>query len=534
MRQRILTAAVSVFASALMVAGCSTTTSGTAFKAGEAPQDGGPAAEESGPGPAPDPRDAQAVDEALRQLDPCLLFDMDVAEKRIGEPGTTATPRGPHACMLTPAGEYEPGGEPLNVQVGAPVDHMTRYTGKPVDIGGVTGYELRDYGESRNHCILTIPVSFSRGIEFDYSFADSDTCPIVAEYATAAVKKLQDPDTLKLDQQSRPFSQWDGCTFLRTLLGDESEQYRFAPNRGYDPFASCETFPSDPSDYSQTPVLSVRYNTVGDSPLGDPTDIAGKTVFVYQQSSGCKATWAQTDSQTGNEHLKDLEFELEAGDCDAASSLAEKAIGLVDQAPPPNDNVQRPLLYGPDERDTGEKGACEHFGAPNNREECAPYEDDVTVPQGKQAIIDASGEDNRVQCAVFRDAIREIYGEEFEPLTFGAHCIFVEETHSVAVTVNVSPAYPAGDYGTDESLYTGRQETEFGGKQAVSFYDSGKTSYDIYLSPDNDVSAHGHVHIGVELLPERGVLAGERKSDPEMLAKADEVMTKVVEQYFAS
>lgn len=194
---------------------------------------------------------------------------------------------------------------------------------------------------------------------------------------------------------------------------------------------------------------------------------------------------------------------------------------------------QRPLVYGPDENDTGAVGACVDFGVTGGLEDCEPYHD-VPVPTKPEEIMAAPRVNRNVQCAVFNDAIEAAFGKGFAPITWGAHCYFVDPTHVVAIRVNVDPANPPSDYGHGR-LYSDRAETTIAGLAAVTFWDERRSEFDIYVSPNNNVGQPGNLHISLDARGGRGKLAADLDAtlSAEQVDQATQVMSQVVTRYFS-
>jgi hypothetical protein len=77
------------------------------------------------------------------------------------------------------------------------------------------------------------------------------------------------------------------------------------------------------------------------------------------------------------------------------------------------------------------------------------------------------------------------------------------------VTVNIDGADTPGNYGIGGPYFADRRVTQIGGKQAVTFWDTKKSQYDVYLSPYNDINRAGNLHIQVEARPPRGNLSSD-------------------------
>jgi hypothetical protein len=517
----------------LVLTSCTTAIDGTPVPAGIS---GEQPAGEPPKTPRPPDRDAQAVTVALRQLDACAVLDLDAA-KAAGNPKAALLPMGPHACMLTPTPTYTPATHGVEVTVGDGANQLFRDLGAPVTLRGAKAYEYRDYSTSKR-CELLVPVSFTRAVTFAYdSYDDIDTCRVLRSVAEASVAKLQNPDAITVDPARRPGAAWDGCFLLAQALGDEASNYSYKPGGVRDPFSGCETTKKTDNnakpDFAQTPVLELAYDQVP-APPKQSRQIGGKVAEVSNYSNSCALSWNQADSQTGNQWFAALVVKLTAATCDTAAQLAEKAMQLFGQAPSDTSAApQRPLLYKPDENDNPGPGACADFGPLGAGPDCEPYHD-VSVPHGTDTIMAAANGNRHIQCAVFTDAVKSLFGPSFNALTWGEHCFFVEPTHTLQITVNVNPDDPPSDYGTKADLWTDRQETELGGKPAVTFWDTHKKDFDIYLSPYNDLARNGNLHIQISARQGRG--DGARKDiklDPAKAETAKQVITQVTQKYFA-
>ncbi|WP_020669035.1 hypothetical protein [Amycolatopsis nigrescens] len=522
----VLAAVVAV----LGTAGCATAISGTAQPAGAG------SGEQSAIPKLPD-RDMQAVTVALRKLDACQLLDLGVAQRR-GVAEANTVPTGPHSCLLSPDPEYSPATDGIEIEVGTHTEQFDRYRGEIATVGGMKAYQYQDDSESHHGCRLVLPVSFTRGITLSYdAYDDVDACPVLKEYAEGTVAKLQNPDALTVDNTKRPFSAWDGCFFMAQLLGPEAEKHTYEPEGTKDEFSGCRAQPKrvegQPPSAQQSPELEAHYDKWDPSSSDVARDVAGKPGIVNDYRSNCKLSWNHGDSGAGNEWFGSLVFELTAANCDIAAQLAEKVVATAGQAPSDADaKPQRPLLYKADENDSGALGACVDFGATGGQSDCEPFKEGTPVPKGTDELLAASDENRHVQCAVFKDTVLAVYGPSFQPITWGAHCFFVEPTHTMLLTVNVDGENAPGEYGNRPDLYVERQVVQVAGKQTVSFYDTGKKAYDLYVSPYNDLNRRGNVHIQAETLTGRGVERIEPQPDPAKLKLADQVITQVVQKYF--
>jgi hypothetical protein len=517
---------------AVVLASCTTTIDGTPVPAqGSGAQPAGEPPKQ----PRPPDRDAQAVTVALRQLDPCAIFDLDAA-KAAGNPNAALLPMGPHACMLSPTANYNPATHGVEVKVGDGANQLFRDLGAPVTISGAKAYEYRDDAISKR-CELLVPVSFTRAVTFEYdSYDDVDTCQVLRPVVEAAVAKLANPDALTVDPAKRPGAAWDGCFLLAEALGQDAQNYTYQPGGVRDPFSGCETSKKTDQnakpDFSTTPELEVAYDQAPAAPT-ESRQIGGKVAEVRGYPNSCALIWNQADSQTGNQWFAALVVKLTAATCDTAAQLAEQVVHLFDQAPsdasaPP----QRPLLYQPQDNDNPGPGACADFGALGAGPDCEPYHE-VVVPHGTDQIMQAAAANRNITCAVFLDAIKTHFGPSFNALTWGAHCFFVEPTHALQITVNVNPDDPPSDYGNDPDLWTDRQETQIGGKPAIIFWDVNRKDFDIYSSPYNDLTRNGNLHIQVSAHQGRGAPNDDAKLDPAKADTAKQAIADVLQKYFA-
>lgn len=533
MRRSLLGRCLAGLLVSLITTACTTAIDGTPVPArmsGQQPAGEPPKA------PRPADRDAQAVSVALRQLDACRIFDLDAA-KAAGNPTASLLPTGPHSCMLTPTANYTPTTHGVEVKVGDGANQLFRDIGAHVTIQGAKAYEYRDYSASKR-CELLVPVSFTRAITFEYdTFDDTDTCRVLRPVAEAAVAKLQQPDTLTIDPAKRPGAAWDGCYLLAQALADQAPHYTYQPTGVRDPFSGCDTSkkPDKDStpDLSSTPKLEVAYDQTPTNPE-QTRQIGGKAAEVRTYTNSCALIWNQADSGTGNQWFAALVVKLTAATCDTAAQLAEKAVTLYDQAPDDAAATpQRPLLYRPEDNDNPGPGACADFGALGAGPDCEPYHE-VSVPNGIDTIMQAAATNRNVQCAVFHDAVTTLFGSSFNALTWGEHCFFVEPTHTLELRVNVDNQNPPGDYGTNTSLWTDRQETTIAGKPAITFWDTHKKDFDIYLSPYNDLSRNGNLHIHIEAKQGRGEGAHKNITlDPTKVETAKQVIEQVTQKHFS-
>lgn len=475
--------------------------------------------------PGPPDRDRDAVVAALRTLDACALLDLDYAKSH-RNPTAVTIPTGPHSCSLVADAHWTPGHRGLSLAVGAGNDIDRRFSEKPIALGGAKAYEIDQGDDSHPECVLDLPVSYTLSIKLK---ADSSSaCQLVENYGAAAVAKLAAPDALGVDTAKRPFSAWDGCAFLATLYGADLDGYRLTPNsRSTDPFSGCESV----GEQRKTgPSLGVIYDKWAPERNDQLIRIAGKDAVVRGGAGKCTVLWNQGASSSPNEWFSSVLFELADSDCVAAERHAAQAVQLAERAPEgAAARPQRPLLYGPDDNDTGRIDACvDLFNSP-----CAPYQDGVTVPPTFEAAAADSRADQAVQCEAFSDAVKGAYGPSLSPVIWGAHCMFVEPTHALLVYVDIDGKNAPADYGTDPGLWTDRRVKPIDGKQSVTFWDTRGAEYDVYFSPYGDIERPGNLHIHLEANHPRGVRDTSTATLEKVKAElAERVITLVDRKYF--
>src|SRR5262249_52388990 len=157
------------------------------------------------------------------------------------------------------------------------------------------------------------------------------------------------------------------------------------------------------------------------------------------------------------------------------------------------------LLYSPGDNDTGKVGACVDL----SNSGCLPYGGGVTVPQSFETAAEASRANPAVQCEAFQKLVKIAYGPSLAPVTWGAHCMFVEPSHTLLGYVDIDGQNSPGEYGTGPGNWIDRQVKEIAGKQAVTFWTADHTEYDVYYSPYNDVTRKGNLHIHLQAGPPR-------------------------------
>ncbi|MCU1679862.1 MAG: hypothetical protein JWQ81_601 [Amycolatopsis sp.] len=519
------TGLIALIIGVLALSGCTTTISGSASLPGQR-------ADHPKAQLWPD-RDEPAVTAALRGLDACKLLGGYLQ----AHAGSAAIPNGPHSCLLSPKADWSPLDPSMTLAVGVKLDHVDRLMQKPVTVDGVKAY-LQDASEDdRSSCTINIPTSFRLGVSLsDRVDGQADTCGTVQDVAKSIIAGLRAPDQNALDTSKRPFSAWDGCTFIRGLLG-KGRPFDFAPDGLTDPLSGCHaTLSRAQGEYPTSNGVSFSAAYEKWEPIygGKDAQLGGKQASISTSSLGCQVKWDQGSSGTGNEWLGDLVFELESDNgCDVVQAAVQKAVTLATQAPPVDTTKpSRPLFYTEAEHDDAFTGPCVNFSGATG-EDCQPYQN-VPIPQTLDERMKQPQTDTNVLCAMFNAQVKAAFGPTLEPLTYNQNCYYVQASAGLSLEVEVNSRAAPYLFGRGADLYTGYQVTTIGGKQAVTFSNTEKSDYDIYLSPYNDIHKPGYVHLQVQTSEPRGVLRS--KIDPLDATKAtlaDQVMAKAVEAYFS-
>ena len=496
--------------------------------------------------PRPADRKPQAVAAALRQIDPCRVFDLSVAARR--HKHVTTEPSGPHACELTP--------QDLSTGISFQVvsnDQAERYSEAPLVLAGTRAYRTEDTSHG-HQCQVDVPVSHVLALRFVYRVDDvhGDACGPLQEYVTGSITKLRDPAAVRWTT-SPPIGGWDGCSLLASVLGGAARSYNYSAMGIRDPFSGCSATPrhdlgepghGDPGGAAPTSppsdrvALTIEYNVAPS--IGDETrTIAGTTVQIDHESDPrCAVAWSAGPSTGRAAHSlyshTVVTVLTDGGGCDAAVGLAPRIMTTL-QTKPPAARPQQPLLYAPTDNDAGSVGDCVDLGVTGGQTSCEPYRP-TQLPRDAAAILTSGNSDPNVGCSVSADAVRQAFGAEFKPVTWGQHCFWVDRTHLVQLLVDVDASNRPSEFGHGSDLWVDRTESTIAGKPVVTFWDATRDEYDIYLSPTGSLSDQGIVHIEVQARGGRGhtVSWGHLHVDPTYVAKAGQVMSSVVTTFFTT
>lgn len=485
--------------------------------------------------PHNEPRDTNAVLQALREIDPCELLDVDQARDEASEDAATL-PIGAHACSLSLEGDHEGGNETIESYVGTYYAFQRRYADTRIELAGIKAY----WDEKDGGCTVHMPVSFTKAIGIEYRpIGDFDACEHLEPYATSAAERIQKPEKLELDSQ-RLLSAWDGCSLLLEAMDGDEQDYHSQPH-GPDPFSGCNTSLKDRGESSKSEdYSSVTFDTSYTSwPPNDgenKREIAGHDVYGKSSENGCEASWSLDATATDNERYSDLVANLSGESCDKVEGLVEKIDSLADQGPSDTEaEPQRPVYYEPDEPDTRSKGACADFGPGLDQQRgCAPYAE-TEVPDGAKSVLRGAAKDPNVLCAVFDDAMGEAYDVDYSPVTWNQQCFFVEPSHSLQIrtVVGTGQGTAPEQFGHDAG-FVDREVKDVGGNEAVVFWNEDETVYNVFVSPYDDVSRPGTLQIQAEMNPANVTGRDDDSTDvpSSTIEKIEDVMSRVVAEHF--
>jgi hypothetical protein len=168
--------------------------------------------------------------------------------------------------------------------------------------------------------------------------------------------------------------------------------------------------------------------------------------------------------------------------------------------------LPRDLVYPPDAQDSARVGACANWVSNTKGENCDPAVD-AQVPTGAELILAAGAADPNVECAVFRDAVRKVFGPEFEPIVTPGACYFVEPLHRLQLEAGATANGGApGEWLADpHRTFKDHHQTSFSGNPGVTLRNKDDSELLIYVSPFGNLDSHGHVRLLVSSEGERGI-----------------------------
>lgn len=494
---------------------------------------------QGGAGKRPADRDGDAVLTAMRQLDACALLD-GPGMAAAGLPGNAhPIPTGPHACSFSVDKLFD---DAVDVMVGNDADFGHKYNERPLTIGGAKAY-LADLGsDGHSECAIDLPVSFFISVEIrDTAGFESKTnsCDQAKSAAAGVVTKLGNPDAVTVPA-SRPGGNWDGCSLLTKALGDvDSKKVQLDLPSAESPYDSCSATEKGAGNGSPTPlgVVEIKYDSDPVSGANrKPQPVGDKTANVDDRGNTCYVDWSLGPSGSPDPLRNTAVVEVKLKGCDAAKALATKVQQALAGPAPTGGKPQRPLLYGATDPDSDAVGACIDFAVDDGN--CVPYQP-FTLPASFADWFPATDSQPAIGCALAGDAVKEVFGDTFKPVVWGQHCLFVEPTHSLSITIDVATTYAPAKYGADPSLYSNVRTVTVSGKQAKSFTDTlhgakpGEPAYDeynVYVSPHNDISKPGMI-AGVAKADKPRGSNEDTRPDISKLKNLDQVMTKIIAKY---
>ncbi|MFC3449777.1 hypothetical protein [Amycolatopsis speibonae] len=197
--------------------------------------------------------------------------------------------------------------------------------------------------------------------------------------------------------------------------------------------------------------------------------------------------------------------------------------------------LPRDLVYPPDGQDSARVGACADWVSTSKGETCDPAVD-VQVPTGAELTLDAGAADPNVECAVFRDAVKKTFGQDFEPIATPGSCYFVEPKHRLQIEAGVTANGGApGEWLADPNkTYKDHHQTSFSGNPGVTFRSTDDSEFSLYVSPLGDLDKVGHVRLKITPERERGIDDWDRSKVVSAVdvAKAHAVMELVMATHF--
>jgi hypothetical protein len=444
---------------------------------------------------APKDRDETAVLAALRRLDLCAVLRSAATTAPAAQPRA----RDPFSCGM--AGS--PGASVSISQIGT--DERLKLPVRA--IGDAKAYV--DYA-TRDTCLAYFPVSFELALKFDVDRVKGDCGPAINGFLAAAATTLTGSAALTATPQ------WDACGALAEALGDDADP-RALTWAGTGVGAACERW--EPSvahlefGYRNPLIGATRTETVGGVQVRvQEDDSTGRTV--------CWTAW-----QAGPAGSPELWAGVAAEDCGKAATLA-KSVMTVLESPPPDVAPQRPLLYGADEADSPYLGACGNLERQIARH-CQPFVE-MSVPNGRTAILRAAETDVDVHCAVALDAIRKHFGAQLVPVTVDdgevSSCYFVEPERQVRIQfrIGADPVHGVAD------VFTVR-DAEFAGHPGYVENSPDRQAYRVWVGVSGDPADDGLLSLTVD-----GGPASRGAGPPaDTAAKVERVITGILARYFS-
>ena len=439
----------------------------------------------------PQDRDPETVVGSLLSLDPCELIVESVASD-VDFPAILGRVRtAPHAC----AGAQDVlMSDNVTITLGTVHAHESRYQAAPITIARARAYRM---WMGHGTCHVDIPVSFERSINVSVdrgigSRSRRDVCPAAEAFATAAVRRLVKPNKVQVDPAASPLAHWHGCALLGGALGADRRNWHLALDDGVHGVDGCLAMPKDASDSADEVRLMVFNGTDPAAEDIGTTKRVGDATVSIEETSECYMQFSAGSSKVGVELYDTTVIEIRAPSCGQAEQLTVGVQDTLAEKAPKPERPSAPLTYRPTEPDSAAPGACVDFATIDGH--CQPYQQ-VEPPAGAE-LLSAAAADPDVLCAVAIQPVREMLGAEFQPVTYGEFCVFVEPTHQMEVRLSASPDYAPDEYGADPQLYQDRRAIDIAGHPAVAFVSGdpqGTVDHAVFASAGSDAAAKGFV-----------------------------------------
>lgn len=412
-------------------------------------------------------RDPAAASAALWRLDPCRLIAADQ-----GKPGELEQ-RAPHSCTLS-IGETD-----VRVLLGTTLTTSERKQIGATNVRGAKAY-VQPGGPQLGGCTAWLPVSGDQTIRIEDDFAG---CWRVRPVLRRVVERIDAPSSRRIVPGMRAV---ETCHLLKHGLGSamKGRKVEYGGEDRSHGFDHCVAIDAD-NDVAHTTIFSQfasleleTYQTqtltfeegASDTPTPDAYassgwlanfgTIRGRAVFGSRGGAGygCTMRWAESTTIL---HLK-------AKTCAQGKRFVRRMTKLLDNPPQRSVTPQKPLLYDSDGDDIGAREGCDDylplwFGlkysaseTPHDGPACHPYTES-DVPDDPAEIVIAAEADPNVTCDLAVDAVRDEFGDRFDPATLDAYspltlnqgemmppplrvrpCVFVAPRRQVQVQVFVS------------------------------------------------------------------------------------------------
>lgn len=470
----------------------------------------------------PADRDPAAVAGSLLLLDPCKLIVKSIAADVDFPAILGRVPTAPHAC----AGAQDVlMADSVTITLGTSHTHADRYSAAPITVAGAKAYRMW-WGSGR--CSVDIPVSFERSIHVEVKRATGargDACPAAKAFATAAVRRLARPSKVSVDASASPLARWDGCALLSTALGADVREWQLALDSGHGADGCVATPQASDGAGDVSLALSNGVDPTTEN-IGSNKRVSDATVSVEEMSE-CFVRYSPGRSKVEVEQFAATIVELRAPTCEQAEHLTVGVQEALAVDPPELGRLNGPLTYGPDEPDSAVPGACVDFADTG----CQPYQQ-VKPPAGAD-VLNAVAANPDALCAVAVGPVREILGEEFQPVTYGEFCAFVEPTHRLTVFLSALPDEAPANYGANPELYEDRQTIDVAGHPAVAFTSGDPQSavdHSVYASTGSDIAAKGFVSAEFSFRPPRGDF--EAVAEPVGTERLAALLSQIIAEHF--